>query len=301
MRRLALLFVLAIPLGVAPAWAQTPNCHKGKPCGHTCIAKWKTCHVGTPSGTEATSLPAPTVPANAQYVASSRGHVYYWKGCSAWRRLSRSNLIFFKSASEAQAAGYTPSKSHGCARPSGNAVSAGSAAGAALSPTCGVERWPVKVLSDPDASKVRLAPKNATIEQLRSLTRPSEIGYSRRAPSERQVYRVEADLIGWVSEEDSDLHMVLAAPGDRSETIIAEIPAADCAKTTSPELVEAFRSARATVVKRLGPAPSGYAELIHPLQVTVTGVGFFDFAHNQHGLAPNAIELHPVLNIEFQR
>jgi len=33
--------------------------------------------------------------------------------------------------------------------------------------------------------------------------------------------------------------------------------------------------------------------------VTVRGPGFFDFAHGQDGVAPNAIELHPVISIEF--
>jgi hypothetical protein len=33
--------------------------------------------------------------------------------------------------------------------------------------------------------------------------------------------------------------------------------------------------------------------------VTVRGLGFFDFAHGQDGVAPNAIELHPVTSIEF--
>jgi hypothetical protein len=33
--------------------------------------------------------------------------------------------------------------------------------------------------------------------------------------------------------------------------------------------------------------------------VRVTGVGFFDFLHGQTGVAPNGIELHPVLKIEF--
>jgi len=33
--------------------------------------------------------------------------------------------------------------------------------------------------------------------------------------------------------------------------------------------------------------------------VQVTGVGFFDFFHNQHGAAPNIIEIHPVLDIQF--
>ena len=31
----------------------------------------------------------------------------------------------------------------------------------------------------------------------------------------------------------------------------------------------------------------------------VEGIGFFDFFHNQHGVAPNVIELNPVLNITF--
>ena len=35
--------------------------------------------------------------------------------------------------------------------------------------------------------------------------------------------------------------------------------------------------------------------------VTVTGVAFFDALHGQEGVAPNGIELHPVLMIDFQR
>lgn len=35
------------------------------------------------------------------------------------------------------------------------------------------------------------------------------------------------------------------------------------------------------------------------IPVQVTGVGFFDFSHGQHGAAPNEIELHPVLDILF--
>ena len=35
------------------------------------------------------------------------------------------------------------------------------------------------------------------------------------------------------------------------------------------------------------------------MPVTVTGVRFFDFLHGQTGVAPNGIELHPVLDIQF--
>jgi hypothetical protein len=34
--------------------------------------------------------------------------------------------------------------------------------------------------------------------------------------------------------------------------------------------------------------------------VTVTGIAFFDTIHGQEGIAPNGIELHPVLSIDFR-
>ena len=37
------------------------------------------------------------------------------------------------------------------------------------------------------------------------------------------------------------------------------------------------------------------------MPVTVTGIAFFDPLHGQEGVAPNGIELHPVLMIDFQR
>ena len=33
--------------------------------------------------------------------------------------------------------------------------------------------------------------------------------------------------------------------------------------------------------------------------VRITGVGFFDYLHGQRGVAPNGIELHPVLDVDF--
>jgi micrococcal nuclease len=51
----------------------------------------------------------------AQFAASSRGQVYYWIGCDNWRRLSRSNLLFFRTAADAEEAGYSPSRARGCA------------------------------------------------------------------------------------------------------------------------------------------------------------------------------------------
>jgi hypothetical protein len=55
-------------------------------------------------------------------------------------------------------------------------------------------------------------------------------------------------------------------------------------------------NARATFDSQLTAGPSFQTANI-PVQVT--GVGFFDFAHGQHGAAPNVIELHPILDIVF--
>src|SRR5438309_6018529 len=58
---------------------------------------------------------------------------------------------------------------------------------------CGVERWAVKTLSDPDRQRVQLRPVDATIEALVALQRPLVLSPVARAePVEMTVYRVEA-------------------------------------------------------------------------------------------------------------
>src|SRR5205809_5881437 len=97
------------------------NCRKGIPCRNTCVAANKVCHVG-PRSTPATTSPAParndsTAVARTNsmtWVASSRGHTYYRRGCSTGNRLSPANLIYFRTEGEAERAGYHRSTSRGC-------------------------------------------------------------------------------------------------------------------------------------------------------------------------------------------
>ncbi len=56
---------------------------------------------------------AQTIPADAQYVSSSGGRVYYPVACDAWRGL-RSELRFFGMSDDAEAAGYTPTTNRRC-------------------------------------------------------------------------------------------------------------------------------------------------------------------------------------------
>ena len=52
--------------------------------------------------------------------------------------------------------------------------------------------------------------------------------------------------------------------------------------------------ARASIIRACGIPPSRFFKLLGGA-ATISGVGFFDFQHGQRGVAPNAIELHPVL------
>lgn len=55
----------------------------------------------------ATDDEAVVVPATGPYVASKSGSKYYLTSCSAAGRISDANKVYFQSAAQAQAAGYT--------------------------------------------------------------------------------------------------------------------------------------------------------------------------------------------------
>jgi len=120
MRR-ALFGLLGLSLLLVSNAEGQKNCRKGIPCGNSCIAANRVCRSGTPT-TRPTTSPAParsdsTVNAptnNMVWVASSRGHTYYRRGCSTARRLSPANVIYFRTEEEAQRAGYSRSRSRGC-------------------------------------------------------------------------------------------------------------------------------------------------------------------------------------------
>ena len=115
--RYALVTVLGLSLLVVSNVEGQRHCRKGIACGNTCIAANKVCHIGTPTTRPA---PAPSdstavVPkASTAWVASSRGHTYYRRGCGTANRLSPANLIYFRTEEEAQRAGYRRSTSRGC-------------------------------------------------------------------------------------------------------------------------------------------------------------------------------------------
>jgi hypothetical protein len=186
---------------------------------------------------------------------------------------------------------------------------------AAMLAAAGHERWSVKTGSDPDAQGLTgQAPTATTVAQLTALPVPPVLPPDGRSDgAEKTVWQLDATLQAFGGEADGDVHMVLA--DDQGNTMIAEIP--NPGDITSPSyFAQQIAGARTAfdnqfqIVENISqPAvptgPAGPEATLGPdfrdvsVPVTVTGLGFFDFAHGQRGVAPNAIELHPVISIVF--
>lgn len=139
---------------------------------------------------------------------------------------------------------------------------------------CGVERWAVKTLQDRPRL---LANRLTTIKYL--VRRPAPLHLpSTRLPFEHHIFTVIVRVTFLREEADSDYHLILQQGRDH---LIAEAPAPYCDRGAKllyrHEMATARRRARSCARAR------------------VTGVAFFDFDHCQTGVAPNAIELHPIL------
>lgn len=182
----------------------------------------------------------------------------------------------------------------------------------ALLPAAVHERWAVKTGADADAQALTgQVPTAATIAELRALAVPALLPPDRRSDgAEKTVWELTATLQAFRRESDGDYHLVIS--DDQNNTMIAEIP--NPGDITAPSyFAEQISDARTAFDNRFqvadninGPtAPAALEPAVAPqaqqiaVPVTLTGLGFFDFNHGQLGVAPNAIEIHPVINIVF--
>ena len=93
---------------------------------------------------------------------------------------------------------------------------------------------------------------------------------------------VTAEVTKVISEDDGDKHVVLQdAAGN---TMIAEAPTSSCNSDATAYRRNQMEQARAAVTVCT--------------KAEVMGVAFFDFFHHQTGVAPNEIELHPILSFK---
>jgi hypothetical protein len=150
-----------------------------------------------------------------------------------------------------------------------------------------VERWPVKIWADADAAKVDTVPVPITVAELVSLPRPeTTFPYRNRAPgAEFQTFLLRARFVTALPQDgDSDIHLVVRDLEVQDATLVTEIPHPGC--TADERLARLFDQAR----KALRTVPRDAI-------IEIVGLGFFDTQHGQRGMAPNGIEIHPVLRL----
>lgn len=162
---------------------------------------------------------------------------------------------------------------------------------------CGKERWLVKVGTDKDVGLVSTHITDTNIAKLSMIGAPSNPNIrrdTRYQPVETSQYRITSHLIVIKREADEDYHLVIQ--DNRKRTMIVEVPSARRAKGS--RFLPEIKQVRHDLYQRYHLR--GSKKLKPNSEVTVTGIGFFDRKHGQEGVAPNGIELHPVLAIKFK-
>jgi hypothetical protein len=179
------------------------------------------------------------------------------------------------------------------------------------------ERWAIKTGADPEAHRIRLTTARvARVADLIHLPRPAALPENastraarttRYGAAEHTLYTIDADIVRYkLEKDDHDYHVVIRdhadthaedAPAEsgRRRTMIVEFPD-PAVVVPSSRWRTAIAAARRDFTDSLNPQPRFTYQVIH---AQITGVGFFDFLHGQSGVAPNGIELHPVLKVAF--
>lgn len=169
--------------------------------------------------------------------------------------------------------------------------------------SCGVQRWHIKTLDDAYVNTIGWTPKSATVTQFRGFPVPSPYDQyndtTRYAPYETQSYTIRAILVQWKLETDNDYHIVIADPNNTANTMIIEPPDPSCSAACASNFGNYYSAVRTKLTNCFGAASTSFKSFPSGVVVDVTGVPEFDALHGQTGVAPNGIELHPVLNINF--
>lgn len=164
---------------------------------------------------------------------------------------------------------------------------------------CGQERWGVKTLSDPDTTLINFTVLNPTTvtEQVR-MKRPDGRMGSRLA-SEAIEYVFDCKLIGYKKEKDQDFHIVVADI-NTDETMVIEIASPECESVQQSGKYEEMRTVHNWFEQNIGVPHYSFYYLPQPIEVRVTGIGYWDFLHHQTGMAANGREIHPILSMQLK-
>ncbi len=158
----------------------------------------------------------------------------------------------------------------------------------------GTERWSEKVLVDALESTINFTPVSTTINYLVNIVTPApSTTMPRYAGVEDKTYKVICNVTLKKDETDNDYHLVLS---DGTNTMIGEIPDPVCSAAASSSFTTQYLNARNFVDTYIG---TGNVSSVSIAPVEVYGVAFVDPPHGQTGKAPNNLEIHPILSIQF--
>lgn len=174
-------------------------------------------------------------------------------------------------------------------------------ASAPKAPKPGSRRWDVKTGVDLAAKPDLSSPIPATVKEMVAWQAPAVRPKDQRIqPVETTLWTVEATMIGYRHAEDGDFHLVLYDIEDGvGRSMVAEIPDPTFVARRSPIRREIAAARRAFIRAGFSPVLGRFKAC--SVRVRVTGLGFYDSRHGQEGLAPNGIEVHPVVRFDVIR
>jgi hypothetical protein len=155
------------------------------------------------------------------------------------------------------------------------------------------KNWIYKTGIDPQAGAVDFTLVPTTIDELRAIPAVKRPDQGRILPVETTTYVLrDVELKLFQRALDGDVHLVVADEHGHSMIVEAAPPFCTDAKSPWRKQIEAVR---AVVDKEIPMAVTGFPRRT----VSLAGPGYFDPLHGQTGVAPNGIELHPVMSICF--
>jgi hypothetical protein len=96
-----------------------------------------------------------------------------------------------------------------------------------------------------------------------------------------------------VLEDDHDIHLVVGGVSAKNKTMIVEFADPNCQGAAASSHRKAMGAARNALLAACPHIGTSFVDVKG--KATITGVGFWDDVHGQTGVAPNGLELHPVL------
>jgi hypothetical protein len=165
-----------------------------------------------------------------------------------------------------------------------------------LAAACGDERRPVQVAADQNAVEIADFPRTANIAELAAIIAPPAPAArpsARFAPAEFTVYTVSGTLLSIDRTADGEIRLVIADREPPQTEIVAVAPDPACA--AGSRFADNIAAVRDAIERKFGT----FSRLTPALPVTATGIAYFSARRGEPGMAPNGIELHPLIGLAF--